>query len=327
MPPLAVRAEAERTVGGRAVIAVRIPKADCLTAVDDGRVLRRRLLADGTAATVPCHPVEWFTGPVWLRRLDFSRSIPPGAGLEDLDPAERLRVRRLIVRLQGEAGLADLADEDFDRALGFTTTDGSGRTVPTFCGLLLIGRAERLKAMLPTAGACLEVVMGTRVRRRVELDIPVAAALETLLKQLREAGPLVLGRSGSFPDGFESAFCEGLANAFAHRDYARFGRVRVVVSAQRVLISNPGGFADGISPGNLLTAPPAGRNALLSDALKRIGLAARVGRGGGARSAAPSGGRRLAHLPEAGVGAASGGTNAHRASRPFPPPFRRESPA
>lgn len=46
-----------------------------------------------------------------------------------------------------------------------------------------------------------------------------------------------------------------------------------------MIISNPGGFVEGITVDNLLTAEPYGRNPSLSDALKRIGLAERTGRG------------------------------------------------
>lgn len=78
VPPLVVRAEEAATADGRAVVAIRIQKADCLTAVDDGRVLRRRRLADGTWATLPCHPVEWLSGADWLRRLGLLAEHPAG---------------------------------------------------------------------------------------------------------------------------------------------------------------------------------------------------------------------------------------------------------
>jgi len=45
------------------------------------------------------------------------------------------------------------------------------------------------------------------------------------------------------------------------------------------VISNPGGFVRGVSIDTLLTTPPRSRNLALADALKRIGLAERTGRG------------------------------------------------
>ena len=44
-------------------------------------------------------------------------------------------------------------------------------------------------------------------------------------------------------------------------------------------VSNPGGFIEGVTVQNILSAEPYGRNPVLADALKRIGLAERSGRG------------------------------------------------
>ena len=81
------------------------------------------------------------------------------------------------------------------------------------------------------------------------------------------------------PEFSKPAFREGLINAFSHRDYSMMGSVRVQINDEGLTISNPGGFIEGITLNNLLTAEPYGRNPLLSDALKRIGLAERTGRG------------------------------------------------
>ena len=57
------------------------------------------------------------------------------------------------------------------------------------------------------------------------------------------------------------------------------GRVRISFEDAGVIISNPGGFIEGITLSNLLEAEPHGRNPVLADALKRIGLAEQSGRG------------------------------------------------
>lgn len=46
-----------------------------------------------------------------------------------------------------------------------------------------------------------------------------------------------------------------------------------------MIIASPGGFVEGITSDNVLTAQPHDRNLALADALKRIGLAERTGRG------------------------------------------------
>ena len=77
----------------------------------------------------------------------------------------------------------------------------------------------------------------------------------------------------------EAAFREGLINAFCHRDYSILQSVRVAVEDEGLTISSPGGFIEGVNLDNLLTVEPHGRNPVLTDALKRIGLAEKTGRG------------------------------------------------
>ena len=83
----------------------------------------------------------------------------------------------------------------------------------------------------------------------------------------------------SVPEFDKRAIREALINAFCHRDYTKMGRVRVMLNEEGLTIANPGGFVEGITIKNLLSAEPHGRNPLLADALKRIGLAERTGRG------------------------------------------------
>jgi ATP-dependent DNA helicase RecG len=70
-----------------------------------------------------------------------------------------------------------------------------------------------------------------------------------------------------------------LVNALTHRDYTRLGAVHIRWETERVVISNPGGFVEGVTLDNLLVVEPKPRNPLLADAMKRIGLAERTGRG------------------------------------------------
>ena len=51
-------------------------------------------------------------------------------------------------------------------------------------------------------------------------------------------------------------FREALNNALVHRDYHRLGAVHVQLYENRVVISNPGGFVEGVRPDNLLRVGP-----------------------------------------------------------------------
>ncbi|HET6878638.1 MAG TPA: ATP-binding protein, partial [Pirellulales bacterium] len=83
----------------------------------------------------------------------------------------------------------------------------------------------------------------------------------------------------AIPNYDRRAFREAFVNALAHRDYTRLGAIHVQWTNDAITISNPGGFVEGVSLDNLLVVAPRPRNPLLADALKRIGLAERTGRG------------------------------------------------
>jgi ATP-dependent DNA helicase RecG len=55
--------------------------------------------------------------------------------------------------------------------------------------------------------------------------------------------------------------------------------VHVRLDDDGLTISNPGGFVDGVTLANLLTTEPRPRNRALADAMKRIGVVERSGRG------------------------------------------------
>jgi ATP-dependent DNA helicase RecG len=75
------------------------------------------------------------------------------------------------------------------------------------------------------------------------------------------------------------AFREAVANALVHRDYHRLAAVHVRLDDEGLTISNPGGLVDGVTLANLLTTEPRPRNRTLADAMKRVGVVERSGRG------------------------------------------------
>jgi ATP-dependent DNA helicase RecG len=76
-----------------------------------------------------------------------------------------------------------------------------------------------------------------------------------------------------------AAFRGAVANALIHRDYHRMGAVHVRLEDDALVISNPGGLVDGVTLANLLVTEPRPRNRALADAMKRIGVVERSGRG------------------------------------------------
>ena len=81
------------------------------------------------------------------------------------------------------------------------------------------------------------------------------------------------------PDYSERALREALANALIHRDYQRLGAVHFQWHPDRIEVSSPGSFPEGVRLDNLLVTAPRPRNPLLADAFKRAGIVERTARG------------------------------------------------
>lgn len=68
----------------------------------------------------------------------------------DLNSVERERLRNIIRAYRGDSALLELNDEELNKALQFVTTE-NGALVPTFCGILMIGKEEAVKKCMSTA--------------------------------------------------------------------------------------------------------------------------------------------------------------------------------
>ena len=280
VPPIAVRAEKSED---KQYLKISVPKSRSIVASSSGKIQRRRIKADGTPENVPMYPHEIASRLSDLSLLDYSSLCVPDAKYSDLDPVERERLRSIIrMNPQGEQNLLELDDEELDKALRLVA-DNNGQLTPTYCGMLLIGRTESLRRCVPTAEAAFQVMNGTNVVLNESFILPLLAAFEKMETYMNARNSEAEIEEGLFrisvPDYNKRAFREALVNAFSHRDYTMMGRVRVQMDNDGMTISNPGGFIEGVTIDNLLTVEPHGRNTALADAMKRIGLAERTGRG------------------------------------------------
>lgn len=281
-PSLPVRAEIAEA-DGSPVLLIEVPKAQSIIATSAGKVMKRRLLVNGAPETVPMFPYEYNSRLADLGKLDFSsQALPETSVTNDFDVAEVERLKHIIATRGGEKPLLELTEEDLFKALGMVTEIG-GTTYPTVTGLLLVGKQGSLAKNLPTAQAAFQVIQGTEVRVNELSHRPLIATFEFFEQMLKPWNPEREMEMGLFripiPEFDHRAFREALINAFCHRDYSVLQMTRVLVDDEGLTISNPGAFISGITLKTLITADPHGRNPLLADALKRIGLAERTGRG------------------------------------------------
>jgi ATP-dependent DNA helicase RecG len=170
------------------------------------------------------------------------------------------------------------------KALGFVKTESEVIT-PTLTGLLLVGKESAIREHIPTHEVAFQVLQNDEVRVNDFHRWPLLRTLEWILEafQVRnEERELNLGmfRIG-IPAYDRRGFREAVNNALIHRDYNQLGAVHIQIHSDRIRISNPGGFVQGVGPDNLLVSEPRPRNPRLADAFKRIGLVERVGRGVG----------------------------------------------
>lgn len=281
-PSLSVKAEAVE-VAGVSVARICVPKSQGEVATTAGVYLRRRLKHDGTPECVAMLPHERSSRASSFGLIDVSAQPVVGATLADLDPLERERLRQAVQQYGGDRVLLELDDEALDGALLLTARQSDGSRVPTLTGLLLVGRETSLRQLVPSHEFAFQVLAQQAVRFNEFRRFPLLKALDWLETNFRPYNPEEELQVGLFrvpvPKVDLGAFREAVANALIHRDYHRLGAVHVRLEDDALVVSNPGGLVDGVTLANLLVTEPRPRNPALADAMKRIGVVERSGRG------------------------------------------------
>jgi ATP-dependent DNA helicase RecG len=253
----------------------------CATA--SGKSLRRSIGADGKPQSVPFYPRDQKSRRIDLGLLDYSTQTIDGTSFADLDPLEFERVKQAIGRLSGDRRLLNLSNEELAKAMKLVESQGEV-LVPNVAGLLLLGRREAIESVLPTHEICFQVLtVDGEVRVNDRLRIPVLAALERIEERFSSINTEQEVQFGLFrlpvPDYSPIGFREAVNNALLHRDFTQLGSVYVQWHADHLLITNPGGFPEGINAANILSHEPKPQNPRLAEAASRIGLVEQTGRG------------------------------------------------
>jgi ATP-dependent DNA helicase RecG len=266
------------------VLVIEVPPVRAPIGTTDGKYLRRAIGGRGQPECVPLHFHEMQAQQADRGLLDYSALTAPEARWEDLDPLEFERFRRSIreSRGLGDATLLELPDLELAKAVGAVEANHEVTAVRVL-GLLLFGKEAVLRRFLPAHEVAFQVLSGLRVEVNDFFRWPLVRVMDEILARFRaryREEELMMGMLRvSVPDYPERAFREGVANALIHRDYTRLGAVHVQWHDDRIEISNPGGFPQGVSLDNLLVTSPRPRNPLLADAFKRAGVVERTARG------------------------------------------------
>lgn len=268
---------------GKPILVIEVPPARTPVGTTAG-VYKRRAI--GGKGQPECLPYQFHEMQAYLAdrgSLDYSTLVVSGASWHDLDPLEFERFRRFVRETkQGDSSLLELPDTELAKALGAVEANHEVAAIRVL-GLLLFGKEESLRRLLPTHEVAFQVLSGTEVSVNDFFRWPLLRVMEALLTRFRaryHEEELMLGllRIG-VPEYSERAFREAVANALIHRDYTQLGAVHIQWHEEHIEISNPGGFPVGVQLNNLLVTPPRPRNPLLADAFKRAGIVERTGRG------------------------------------------------
>ena len=269
---------------GYPVLVIEVKISRQLVMTSDGRYLRRSIKQDGTPEVLPMQPYEI------MQRLSSIQAVDPSAQVienitakQALNPLERERMRGMIRTYHGDMSLLELSDDELDKSLDLVR-ERDGELYPTIAGLLLLGYEEYIREYVTGNEVLFQVMDGVSVLYNPPAMkgslLGIFEKVDLLFQSRVTEQEIQIGLFRvPVPNYEKDAFREGFVNALVHRDYFRTGAVQVQLNNKSMVISSPGGFPEGVSPDNILTVGPTPRNRILAEAVKRIGLAERTGRG------------------------------------------------
>lgn len=276
-PPVVVEVELLATADGE-VAVVTTPASSHVVATSNGRYLRRALDLRGKPTCLPMRPHEILARASSIGLQDYALTPLRGVEVVDLDPVELSRFRGLA-RERGDRVLGSLSDEDLLKALNLVSMQGEF----TLGALLLFGQEAAIARHAPAHGVAFHELERLQIRTQQRSRVPLFRAMDELASAINQRNPEEEIQVGMFRVGVprfgQDAIRELVANALIHRDFTLLGEVVVEVNERGLLVSNPGGFPEGVTLDNLLVTPPRPRNPVLADAFQRAGLVDRTSRG------------------------------------------------
>jgi ATP-dependent DNA helicase RecG len=235
-------------------------------------------LTDGSATIRQGKDCIPLTGSLRRKMIDASGQVDFTAEqvFEDwkslVSPSAMERIRDIMAAERADEALNALNDEDLLRSIGALKNN-----YLTKGALLLVGKPDAIARNIPQhRWSFRKMISDTDYSHRDDGTHPISVALYELERYIEVDNPRVTVESGLIHPEFSTypkiALREALLNAFGHRDYRLMGTVMLKQYKDKLIISNPGDFIDGITPENILHHPPAARNGHLMDLLDKLRL-------------------------------------------------------
>lgn len=262
------------------VIVISVPRSTTVTGTTKGLYVRRALSGDGQPGCVPFLAHEMLAERIQRAETDYALIAEPQATIDDLDPREFDRMRRLA-SVGMTSVLSTLDDVELGRALNVIEGRDDDPVIRRGA-LLLFGHPDSIQRFIPTHETAFQVMDNTSVRQNVFAHDPLLKSAETLYEQLQrynDEEEIDIGLTRvAVPRMAPIAMREIIANALVHRDYTLMGPIAVRLDGVELVVENPGGFPRGVTVKNMLTSSRP-RSRTLSEAFYRSGLVERTGRG------------------------------------------------
>ena len=272
-----------KKVDDNIIVAIEVPLSKQVVASTQGKVLQRRIKANGEPEVTPFFPFEFSSRTSFLSEFDPSENLITELGINDFDNESLYYLKRELNKSSlVDKTLLDLNDEEFFLSLGLLRKN-ENKLCMTLAGLLFLGKESDLQRFAPSVLFTYQILKNGVVYKNEEKRENIVSAFrsfDVFISTFNFEDEIYINlRRIGIPYYDYEALREAFSNAIAHRDYALLGTIRVSLDESGLIISNPGTFIYGLNIHSLLLAEPRGRNPLLSLVLKRTGYAEKTGRG------------------------------------------------
>lgn len=224
---------------------------------------------------------EMIFGIMQEHEPDFSSGICDNISIKDLDTEAMKLLKQKYAAKQKNHSFLTLSDE---QVLSDLQLIKGGKC--TFAALILVGKKEKLKEILPQASVILEYRKSESLipyDNRQCYCKPFYKMIDLLWHDINLRNDKIDVSDNSYifniPFFNEDVIREAINNAIAHRDYRRSGEIVIKQYPQKMIIMNAGGFPLGVTIDNLLRVQSTPRNRLLADVLAKTGIVERSGQG------------------------------------------------
>ncbi|MFY0673977.1 MAG: putative DNA binding domain-containing protein [Bacteroidia bacterium] len=212
---------------------------------------------------------------------DFSAKPCPGLSMADLDNRalqllkEKYADKQNNQRFLGQSDKQVLIDLDLLRDHQLT-----------YAALILLGKKEKIKELLPQCEVRLEYRTNTSDiafdKRNTFVD-PYFLLIDEIWKIIDARNKTRKIQLDSYiidiPELNSEVIRESINNAVAHRDYTKASEIVIKQSPEVFTVTSHGGLPLGVTKENILTVNSTPRNRLLAEVMTKTGLVERSGQG------------------------------------------------